>query len=229
MNKILEILYRHQDIGYGDFISKLIPTLSREKFIGIRSPEYKKIIKEIYNEIPDEIEDFMKNLPHKFHEENILHVVLICSIKDYEECINKLEKFLSYVDNWAVSDIISPKIFKKNRELLIHKIKEWLNKSEPYTQRVAMILLKNNYLEKEFKLEYLNWVSQIKSNEYYVNMMIAWLFTEALIKQWDSTIAFLTENKLDVWVHNKIIQKARESYKMSSDQKEYLKSLKRKK
>lgn len=229
MNKILEILYRHQDIGYGDFISKLIPTLSREKFIGIRSPEYKKIIKDIYNEIPDEIEDFMKNLPHKFHEENILHVVLICSIKDYEECISKLEKFLPYVDNWAVSDIISPKIFKKNRELLIHKIKEWLNKSEPYTQRVAMILLKNNYLEKEFKLEYLNWVSQIKSNEYYVNMMIAWFFTEALIKQWDSTIAFLTENKLDVWVHNKIIQKARESYKMSSDQKEYLKSLKRKK
>lgn len=227
MNKILEILYRHQDNEYGDFIAKLVPTLPRNKFIGIRSPEYKKIIKEIYNEVPDEIEDFMQDLPHKFHEENVLHVVLICNIKDYDLCVSKTEQYLPYVDNWAVSDGFSPKIFANNRDKIIIKIKEWINKKEPYTKRVAMILIKNLFLDEYFKLEYLNWASKIKSEEYYVNMMIAWLFAEALAKQWDDAIVFLQKNELDKWVHNKIIQKARESYKISNEKKEYLKSLKR--
>lgn len=226
MTKIHEILYHHQDKKYGDFLSKLVPTIPREKFIGIRSPEFKKIVKEVHSQAEDEIESFMNTLPHQFQEENTLQVVLISEIKDYDKCLAYLEKFLPYVDNWAISDGIGPKIFDKNHNQIIKKIPQWLEDEKPYTKRVAMLFLKKYFLGEDFKPEYLTWAAKIRSEEYYVNMMTAWLFAEALTKQWDATIEFFTSPQLAPWTHNKAIQKARESFRISSEKKEYLKTLK---
>lgn len=226
MTKIQEILYRHQDEKYGDFLAKLVPTLPREKFIGIRSPEFKKIIKEVHAEAENDIQSFMNTLPHKFQEENTLQVILIGEMKDYDECLSALEDFLPYVDNWAISDGISPKVFSKNQEKLIKKIPEWLDDEKPFTKRVAMLFLKKYFLDDYYKPEYLSWAAKIRSDEYYVNMMTAWLFADALVKQWDSAIEFLKTLQLAPWTHNKAIQKARESFRITPEQKEYLKSLK---
>lgn len=226
MTKIQEILFHHQDKKYGDFIAKLVPTLPREKFIGIRSPEFKKIIKEVHAQAEEEIESFMNTLPHQFQEENTLQVILICEMKDYEKCLVALEQFLPYVDNWAISDGINPKVFNKNHDKIITKIPEWLEDEKPYTKRVAMLFLMKYFLTEDFKPEYLTWVAKIRSEEYYVNMMTAWLFAEALTKQWDATIEFIKTPQLDPWTHNKTIQKARESFRITAEQKEYLKSLK---
>ena len=237
MDNILEILYRHQDVAYGDFLAGLVPTLERDAFIGIRSPEYKKIVKEIRNAFRDEngndcceemINDFMNALPHTFHEENVLETIFINEIKDYDLCIDALERFLPYIDNWAVSDGLSPKAFEKNHDRLIGKIKEWIEDPRPYTKRVAMLFIKKYFLEEDFKPEYLEWAARIRSDEYYVNMMTAWLFAEALAKQRDSALEFILDNKLDVWTHNKAIQKARESRRISPEDKVYLNTLKRK-
>lgn len=225
MTKIQKILYSHQDEKYGDFISKLVPTLPREKFIGVRSPEFKKIIKEVHAQAEDEIDSFMNKLPHKFQEENTLHVVLICEIKDYDKCLASLEHFLPYVDNWAISDGINPKVFDKNHDKIIKKIPEWLEDEKPYTKRVAMFFLMKYFLGDDFKTEYLSWAAKIRSDEYYVNMMTAWLFAEALTKQWDVAIEFIKSQQLDHWTHNKTIQKARESFRITKEQKDYLKTL----
>lgn len=226
MTKIQGILYRHQDEKYGDFIAKLVPTLPREKFIGIRSPEFKKVIKEVHAQAEDEIEPFMNTLPHQFQEENTLHVILICKIKDYEKCLDALEKFLPYVDNWAISDGINPDVFNKNHDKIITKIPQWLQDEKPYTKRVAMFFLMKYFLGEDFDPEYLTWAAKIRSDEYYVNMMTAWLFAEALTKQWDSAIEFIKTPQLAPWTHNKAIQKARESFRITPEQKEYLKTLK---
>ena len=226
MKKILEVLYRHQDEKYGDFLARLVPTLPRNAFIGIRSPEYKKILKEIHSEAEDEITDFMNYLPHQFHEENVLQVCLINEMKDYDASIKALEKFLPYVNNWAVSDGLGSMVYEKNSEKLITKIKAWMKSSEPYTLRVAMLFIKKYFLKDDYKPEYLEWAAKIRSDEYYVNMMTAWLFADALVFQWDSAVEFLKNKKLDSWTHNKAIQKARESFRITDEQKEYLKSLK---
>lgn len=226
MTKIQEILYHHQDEKYGDFLSKLVPTLPREKFIGIRSPEFKKIIKEVHSQAEEEIESFMKTLPHQFQEENTLQVMLIGEIKDYDKCLASLEQFLPFVDNWAISDGINPKVFNKNHNQIIKKIPQWLEDEKPYTKRVAMLFLMKYFLEEDFKPEYLTWAAKIRSEEYYVNMMTAWLFAEALTKQWDAAIEFLKTPQLAPWTHNKAIQKARESFRITPEKKEYLKSLK---
>lgn len=226
MSSIKEILYRHQDEKYGDFISKLVPTLPRESFIGIRSPEYKKILMEVHSEAEEEIPVFMKALPHQFHEENALHGCLISKIKDYDECVSALEKFLPFINNWAISDVIAAKCLEKNKDKLILKIADWIKSDLTYTKRVAMLLLKKYFLKEAYKVEYLEWAAQIRSEEYYVNMMTAWLFADAFVYQWDSAVEFLKQRKLDSWTHNKAIQKARESFRITSEQKEYLKSLK---
>lgn len=227
MTKIQEILFQFQDTKYGDFIAKLVPTEPREKFIGVRSPCYKKIIR-LVNELPaDEIKTFMQNLPHQYHEENALHMSLINGIKNYDDAVNQLENFMPYVTNWAVSDSISPKAFEKNKDKLIVKIKSWIEDDYAYTKRIAMLLIKKYFLDEDFKTEYLEWAAKIRSEEYYVNMMTAWLFADALVAQWDSTIPFIQQKKLDDWTHNKAIQKARESFRITEEQKEYLKSLKK--
>ena len=156
----------------------------------------------------------------------MLHGLLISEIKDYEKCVELIDKFLPFVDNWAVCDIMSPKVFKKNKDKLILKIKEWMKSDHTYTCRFGVEMIMTHYLDEEFKEEYIDMVSKIHSEEYYVQMVIAWLFATALAKQWDATITYIENQKLDKWIHNKTIQKARESYRITDEQKEYLKGLK---
>lgn len=227
MSRILDIIYRHQDEKYGDFIAKCVPNIPRECFIGVRSPEYKKILKELHNEAEDEIEEFKRSLPHSFFEENAVHCSLICEIKDFDECLSELEAFLPYINNWANSDSLNPGVFRKSHERLAPKIREWIEAPAPYTKRVGMLFVMKYFLEEDFRAEYLDLAAAVRSDEYYVNMMTAWLFAEALAKQWETAVKYIEENRLDVWTHNKAIQKAGESYRITDEQKAYLKSLKR--
>lgn len=223
MNVINE-LQSLQDFKYRDFQAKLIPNIDKSTIIGVRMPDLRKLAKK-FDEKQAQI--FMQDLPHTYYEENMLHSILISNMKNYDDCINCLEKFLPFVDNWAVSDCISPKIFTKNTDKLIGKIKLWAKSSHTYTVRVAICLLMKYFLDEKFKVEYLNIVTQIKSEEYYVNMMVSWFFATALAKQWDDVIVVLEDNLLDEWTHNKSIQKARESFRITPEQKQYLKSLKK--
>jgi len=226
MTQIQKILFKYQDKKYGDFSAKLVPTLPREAFIGVRSPAYKEIIRELKALPPAELEIFLSNLPHKYHEENCLQIALINKIKNYEECLAALESFLPYINSWAVSDGLNPPALKKNRSLLLPELQKWIRSDKAFTQRVGMLLLMKYFLDDDFKMEYLELPASIRSDEYYVNMMIAWLFAEALAKQWDSAITFIQERKLAEWTHNKSIQKACESFRVSPEHKEYLRTLK---
>ena len=208
--EIINELKSLQDVKYRDFQAKLIPTIDQSTIIGVRMPDLRKLAKKI-DEKQSQI--FMEDLPHTYYEENMLHSILISSMENYDECVNCLEKFLPFIDNWAVCDCISPKIFMKNTDDLIDKIKLWAQSSHTYTVRVAICLLMKYFLDDEFKVEYLNIAARIKSEEYYVNMMIAWFFATALAKQWDDVIFVLEDNLLEDWTHNKTIQKARESFR----------------
>lgn len=226
MTQIQKILFKYQDKKYGDFSAKLVPTLPREAFIGVRSPAYKEIIRELKTLPTAELENFMVDLPHKYHEENCLQIALINKIKNYDDCLAALENFLPYINSWAVSDGLNPPALKKNRSLLLPELQKWIRSDKTFTQRVGMLLLMKYFLDDDFKMEYLELPASIRSDEYYVNMMIAWLFAEALAKQWDSAITFIQERKLAEWTHNKAIQKACESFRVSPEHKEYLKTLK---
>ena len=226
MTKIQEILFKYQDEKYADFSAKLVPTLSRDAFIGIRVPNYKNIIREINCLPAEEKESFLKDLPHKYHEENCLQIALINKIKNYDECLAALENFLPYINSWAVSDGLNPPVLKKNRMQLLPKLELWIKADEPYIKRVGMLLLMKYFLDDDYKAEYLELPASIRSDEYYVNMMTAWLFAEALVKQWDTAITFIQNKKLDTWTHNKAIQKACESFRVSDERKDYLRTLK---
>lgn len=226
MTQIQEILFKYQDTQYADFSAKLIPTLPRESFIGIRSPNYKVILRELKNLPPEVTKDFLEEAPHKYHEENCLHIALINKTKNYEECLTTLENFLPYINSWAVSDGLNPPALKKNKELLLPKLEEWISAEAPFTKRVGMLLLMKYFLDDDYKPEYLELPASIRSDEYYVNMMTAWLFAEALVKQWDTALPFIQNKKLAPWTHNKAIQKACESFRVSDEHKEYLKTLK---
>lgn len=215
-----------QDPGYRDFHSKLVPNISKETIIGIRTPVLRKFVKE-YKKEP-EAEEFLKTLPHHYYDENVLHGFLISELKDYETCVQALDEFLPYVDNWAVCDGISPKVFAKYHEELLPKIREWASSDHVYTSRFGIEMLMTHFLDADFRPEYLEIPASVHSEEYYLNMMIAWFFATALAKQWDASIPYLEEQRLSTWVHNKTIQKARESYRITPEQKEYLKNLKRK-
>lgn len=220
-----EKLFEFKDEEYGDFQAKLTPGIPRELFIGVRVPEVRKLAKTLIKE--PEAGDFLNSLPHKYYDENMLHGLLVSEIKDFDECVKEVDKFLPYVDNWAVCDIMSPKVFKKNKTALLKKIKEWSASKETYTCRFGMEMLMSYFLDEDFKAEYLNIPASVHSDEYYVNMMIAWFFATALAKQWDETVKYIEDNRLDTWVHNKTIQKARESRRVTDGQKDYLKTLKR--
>ena len=183
-----QLLFRYQDKAYADFTAKLIPTVPRDRIIGIRSPEYKNIIRQIGDD--PVIPVFMSALPHCWHEENCLHAALINRIRDYEACVSALERFMPYIDNWAVNDSVNPACFRKRRAELIHKVREWISSPAPYTRRCGMRILMANFLDEDYKPEYLNLPADLRSDEYYVNMMTAWLFAEALAKQWDTAITF---------------------------------------
>lgn len=223
-DQLLQLLFEHKDEKYADFSAKLIPTVPRDHFIGIRSPEYKKILKVIKGD--PVIPVFMNTLPHFWHEENCLHAALINRISDYDTCITEIERFLPFINNWAVNDGLNPPVFEKHHDNLIVKAEEWISSDAVYTRRFGLHILMSHFLDDDFKTEYLIPPSQIRSEEYYVNMMIAWLFAEALAKQWNAAVTYIEQQKLDAWTHNKAIQKACESYRITNEQKSYLRTLK---
>ena len=223
MKTVLDLLFARQDIKFRDFQAPLFPTIKKEMIIGVRTPEIKKLAKELYGS--ETANEFIETLPHQYFDENQLHVFLVSLIKDYQTCLKEVEKFLPYIDNWATCDTLDPKVFGKHKDELLNEIKRWLNSKHIYTIRFAIGMLMGYYLDESFKKEYLDWVSSVKSEEYYVNMMVSWYFATALAKQWDAAIKYLEEKKLSSWVHNKTIQKAVESYRITSEQKIYLKSL----
>ena len=225
MNNIREELFKLQDKKYRDFQAKLIPSVNLDNIIGVRTPELRSFAKVFVK--GNNYSSFLEDLPHKYFDENQLHAFIISELKSYDECISYINKFLPYVDNWATCDQMSPKILKKHHSELLEPIKVWIKSKETYTIRFGIGMLMQHYLDDDFKLEYLKLVSDIRSKEYYVNMMIAWYFATALTKQYKSTIPFIENQKLDTWTHNKAIQKAIESYRIALEQKEYLRSLKR--
>lgn len=217
-------LFELQDIKYKEFQSKLIPTVTSESMIGIRTPELRKYAKQLVKD--GAYADFLNDLPHQFFDENQLHAFIVSEIKDYESCMNKVCGFLPFVDNWATCDQMSPKVFKKHRDELLKYIKLWMNSSEIYTIRFAVGMLMEHFLDEDFDISYPEMAAGIRSEEYYVNMMVAWYFATALAKQYDAVLPFIENGKLDPWTHNKAIQKAVESYRITAEQKEYLKCLK---
>ena len=224
MKEIADLLFSKQDIKYRDFQAPLFPNIEKERMIGVRTPELKKLAKELYGS--ETADQFIETLPHYYFDENQLHAFLISLIKDYQTCLREVERFLPYVDNWGTCDQLSPKAFSKHKDELIVDIKRWIKSKHVYTVRFAVGMLLGLYLDDSFKEEYLELVGQIKSEEYYINMMIAWFFATALAKQWDATIKYIENKSLSPWVHNKTIQKSVESYRITPKQKEYLKSLK---
>ena len=223
-NNVVDKLFELQDLDYKNFQKKLMPTISADDIIGVRIPVLRKFAKEFAK--TQYKEDFMNHLPHKYYDENNLHAFLIESIKEYEKCIEKLEIFLPYIDNWATCDLLSPKVFKKYPKKVYEKIKIWIKSKNTYTVRFAIVTLLSNYLDDEFKEEMLDIVKEVKSEEYYINMAIAWYFSIALVKQYDLTIKIIEQKCLDKFVHNKSIQKAIESYRIDKKTKDYLKTLK---
>ena len=223
IDKIRETLFSLQDEKYGDFQAKLMPTIVRETVIGVRTPALRKYAKELVKE--KDISYFLQDLPHQYFEENQLHAFIICEQKEYEKCMEELQLFLPYVDNWATCDQMSPKIFRKHRQELLEQIKLWIASDKTYTIRYGIGMLMIHFLDEEFDIQYAEIVAGIRSEEYYVNMMIAWYFATALAKQYDTVIPFIEERRLDSWTHRKAIQKSVESYRITKEQKEYLKSL----
>jgi 3-methyladenine DNA glycosylase AlkD len=226
MSSITEQLFALQDLEYKQFHSKLMPTIDPDVIIGVRTPNLREIAKQLASST--DIELFLQQLPHHYYEENNLHGFLIESIKDFDACISALNKFLPYVDNWATCDMMAPKVLKKDLPKLYEWVKVWIASGKTYTIRFGVNMLMKYFLEESFLQEYPELVASIDSEEYYVKMVVAWYFATALAKQYDAVLPYLTEHRLDVWTHNKTIQKAVESYRISPEQKCYLKTLKRK-
>ena len=224
MNEIREKLFSLQDEKYKQFQCKLMPTVNPEKVIGVRTPELRKLSKELFKE--GKAEEFMQNLPHDYYEEDNLHATFIEKIKDSDECINELDRFLPFVDNWATCDMMNPKALKKNPEKLIEKAYEWMRSEHTYVVRFGIGVFMRHFLKEDFKSEYAEKIAEIRSEEYYINMMVAWYFATALAFQYEAILPFFEEKKLPLWTHRKAIQKANESYRITHEQKLYLKNLK---
>lgn len=225
--RIREDLFSMQDLSYRDFHSRLMPDVDKDTVIGVRVPELRKYVKELAKD--PEIREFLEDLPHQYYEENNVHGFLIQQMKEYEKCMEELEKFLPYINNWATCDMTSPRVFKKHKEELLKAVRRWIVSDHVYTVRYGIGMLMQHYLDEDFREEYPQMVSEIQSEEYYVNMMIAWYFATALAKQYEAILPYIEKQKLDVWTHNKTIQKACESYRITPEQKAYLRTLKIKK
>ncbi len=227
VRKIQKELFEMQDLKYRDFHSRLMPTVDKEKVIGVRVPQLRKYTSNFAKNSSQEIiREFMQTLPHKFYEEDNLHGFLIEKIKDYDQCIAALDEFLPYIDNWATCDMMNPQVLKKEPEKLLEQVKVWLKAEETYVVRFAMGCLMNYYLDEHFKTECADLVAEVQSEEYYIQMMQAWYFATALAKQYEVILPYLLEHRLNPWVHNKTIQKAIESYRITPEQKVYLRTLK---
>ena len=225
MEYIVNLLKEQSEEKFADFQRNLMPTVAPEKILGVRTPAVRKLAKQVLKE--DVCQAFLEELPHTYFDENQLHGFIISEMKDFDACIRELERFLPYVDNWATCDQTSPKIFKKRAEDALPLIESCLESEHTYTKRFGIGMLMQHFLDERFESKYLDMVSGIRSEEYYVNMEIAWYMATALAKQWEATIPYIELGKMDKWVHNKTIQKARESYRITPEQKAYLKTLKR--
>ena len=226
-DEIIQELFRQQDQEYRSFQAKLIPTVEPDRIIGVRTPVLRTMAKQLAKQA--DIQAFLDELPHYYFEENQLHAFIIGEERDFEKCMVETEKFLPYINNWSTCDQMPPKTYKKHTDELLGYIRKWMVSDHTYTIRFAMGMLMRLYLDEKFQLEYLEMVASVRSDEYYVNMMIAWYFATALAKQYDATIPYIREQRLEPWTHNKAIQKAIESYRITPEQKEYLRTLKIKK
>ena len=226
MNSFTTIIKEIKDEKYKKFTEKLVPNVSSEHIIGVSIPKLRALAKKLLKERKEDCELFLKEGDHKTLEENILHALFICECKDINTALSYTEKFLPYIDNWMVCDVFLPKIFGKHLDIILEKIKTWICLKKPFTVRFGIGLLLKYFLDDAFNIEYLSWVANIKSDEYYVNMMRAWFFAEALVKQQDDALPFLKDGKLPTWVHNKAIQKACESRRVLDSLKMELKKMK---
>ena len=221
LTKLQKQLFELQDLKYRDFHSKLMPETDKETVIGIRTPVLRKFAKEFAG--TSEAEACLRQLPHRYYEENNLHMMLITGIKDYEKCMEEIQRFLPCIDNWATCDYPAPKCFARHKDQVLEEAKRWISSGETYVIRYGIGMLMRLFLDEDFSSEYLEMAAAVQSQEYYVNMMIAWYFATALAKQWDATVPYIEQHKLSDWVHRKTVQKAVESYRITPEQKEYLK------
>ena len=221
--EISEHLFALKDFDYKNFNSKLIPTVCEDKILGVRTPALRKMAKSLDK---DTAEQFLKDLPHEYFEENQLHAFIISEIKDFDRCVSELECFLPYIDNWATCDQLSPGVFRKNKEKLLPYIEKWISSDKEYIIRFGIGMLMEHFLGAGFKKDYAEHVADISFDAYYVKMMIAWYFATALAKNWGEVIPFIEGKKLEKWTHNKAIQKSIESRRISAEQKAYLRELK---
>ena len=220
---VYELLEACRDEKYRDFQSKLVPNIPKETILGVRTPDVRRIAGELKG--TKEAEDFLAALPHEYYEENLVHFFLIAMIKDFDGCAAATEAFLPYVDCWPVCDQSSPGVFAKNHEKLLPLIKKWIASEHVYTVRFGIRMLMNEFLGNDFKPEYLGWVAAVKGEDYYVRMMVAWYFATALAKRYDESVVYIEEKRLEPRTHGKAIQKALESFRVSDEHKEYLKTL----
>ena len=216
-------LIREQDEGYRAFQTKLVPNIPPETILGVRTPQLRAIAKEVFQS--GEREAFLQDLPHRYYEENLIHFFVLSMVKDFESCVREVEAFLPYVDCWPVSDQATPKAFRKDHEKLLPYVKKWIASEQVYTARFGIRMLMNEYLGEDFREEYPELVASKRGEDYYLKMMVAWYFATALAKRYEETLPYLEEHKLEDWVHKKAIQKALESYRVTDEHKEYLKSL----
>ncbi len=226
IEEIRDELFGLRDEKYGEFQAKLLPTVDPASIIGVRTPELRKLAKKMAKR--EEIGEFLGALPHQCFDENQLHAFVVSQMKDFSACLKEVDRFLPYVDNWATCDQMSPKVFKKHRAELLTAIRRWIGSGETYTVRFAVGMLMEHFLNEDFDPVYPEMVAAVRSEEYYVRMMVAWYFATALAKQYEAAVPFIEGQRLDAWTHNKTIQKAVESYRISPEQKAYLKGLKRK-
>ena len=220
---VAERLAACNDEQYREFQSKLVPNIPKEAMLGVRTPDVREITKEING--TKEAAAFLSELPHRYYEENLMHFFLIAKIRDFDECVKAVETFLPHVDCWPVCDQASPKVFARNHERILPLIRKWIGSEHVYTLRFGIRMLMNEFLDDDFRPEYLEWVANVTGGDYYIKMMVAWYFATALAKKYDASIVYIENRRLDPWIHRKTIQKAIESYRVTDEHKAYLKTL----
>ena len=226
MDSIAKTLRQMADPKTAAFTAKIIPNVDPKTILGIKTPELRALVKELLASPKGAAQKFLSDLPHKYFEESQLHAFVVSGIKDFDLCVAELERFLPFIDNWATCDQASPICFKNNKDKLLPLIMDWIKSGSVYTIRFGIVNLMRHFLDQDFKAEYLEIVAAVKSDEYYIKMAVAWFFAEALAKQWDAALPYIKAKRLDAWTHNKAIQKARESFKISDERKVLLKGLK---
>lgn len=227
MTDIQKRLCAMQDKEYRSFQSRLMPTVNPDKIIGVRVPQIRELARNVMKNEPELVATFLQELPHHYYEEDNLHVLLVNRTKDFTTCLMQVEAFLPHLDNWATCDSFRPQSFTRHRQQVLAKARDWMTSAHCYTVRFGIGCMMSYFLDKDFSPEQLELVGGIPSEEYYVRMMQAWYFATALAKQYRPTLTYLSKNNLEVWTHNKAIQKALESHRITTEQKTLLRKMKR--